>query len=334
MTVHASRTQGASPSSDGGAPIPAAEPDVAVARLHLRVGMLRMAHAELEELEARGALDADGRLALAEARWRTGDLEAAAEAASAYLRSGGDAPVAHVISAEWAAAIGRPGEARAAIERLGSVDAATLDAIFAGMPRRAFWPAAPNAAVETDTLFDAERPRGRPAVGAPSEAEAGAGGGAGSTARSGGAAGVGPDGRSGDIAAGGSTGQAAREAGAMGPGAAGSTALPEPGLWDARSGSSMDETPPAHHSDPSAQMELAKAELATDPASGTLRLALVLRQDPTLAPAVLEAVAARRGPVVDVLRGDAQRLLGRHLEAEASYAAAAVGVDAEARERA
>jgi len=44
---------------------------------------------------------------------------------------------------------------------------------------------------------------------------------------------------------------------------------------------------------------------------------------PDHAPAVLDAINLRREPDAALLRGDAQRLLGRHLEAEAAFDAAA-----------
>src|SRR4051812_25709902 len=68
--------------------------DVRIARLHLRLGMLTIALAELEELEGRSALDAEGLGALAEARWRAGDLEGAADAATRHLDGGGGDPIA------------------------------------------------------------------------------------------------------------------------------------------------------------------------------------------------------------------------------------------------
>src|SRR3954447_7414385 len=66
-----------------------ASEDLRLACLHLRLGMLTAARAELEDLEHRGELGAGGRAALAEARWRSGDLEAAGEAAQAHLAAGG-----------------------------------------------------------------------------------------------------------------------------------------------------------------------------------------------------------------------------------------------------
>ena len=46
---------------------------------------------------------------LAEARWRTGDLAGAGEAAQAYLATVAKRSIALVIAAEAVAAVGRPG---------------------------------------------------------------------------------------------------------------------------------------------------------------------------------------------------------------------------------
>ncbi len=114
-----------------------------LATLHLRLGMLPLARAELEAAAGRGKLDEPALLDLAEARWRTGDLAGAGEAAHAALARGLDAPLAYAIAAESIAALGRPSEARRlaghALEKMGG----SLDALFAGMPRSAIWPADP-----------------------------------------------------------------------------------------------------------------------------------------------------------------------------------------------
>jgi tetratricopeptide (TPR) repeat protein len=125
------------------------EPDLApggrsaalrIARLHLRMGSLALARAELESLAGRGALDEPALLDLAEARWRTGDTAGAGEAANAALERGAEDPLAFVIAAEAVAALGRPAEARRlaalATDRLDG----GLDALFAGMPRSGAWP--------------------------------------------------------------------------------------------------------------------------------------------------------------------------------------------------
>jgi hypothetical protein len=111
-----------------------------LARLHLRMGQLPLARAELEALAGRGDLDDDALLDLAEARWRTGDLAGAGEAAGALLASGREDGLALLIAAESVAALGRPGEARRMAARSLAVTAGSLDAVFAGMPRDPIWP--------------------------------------------------------------------------------------------------------------------------------------------------------------------------------------------------
>ena len=80
--------------------------------------------------------------------------------------------------------------------------------------------------------------------------------------------------------------------------------------------------------DPVAELAQARLELDGKPDQAFLRLALVLRHDPTLAPMVLDTLRLRREPAAALLRGDAQRLLGRHLEAEAAFDAAAESLEA------
>ena len=60
-----------------------------LARLHLRTGMLSLARAELETMAADGTLDTPALADLAEARWRSGDLPGAGDAAVAHLDAGG-----------------------------------------------------------------------------------------------------------------------------------------------------------------------------------------------------------------------------------------------------
>jgi hypothetical protein len=131
-----------------------AELDRRLARLHLRMGHLGLARAELEALAGAGDLGPDGLLGLAEARWRTGDLTGAGEAAQAHLAAGGDSIVALVIAAEATAAVGRPGEARRLAGRALERSDSSLEQIFAGMPRSLIWPADPSEAGQpTGMLF-------------------------------------------------------------------------------------------------------------------------------------------------------------------------------------
>lgn len=116
-----------------------------LAGIHLQAGSLALARSELEALASRGAVSAIGHAVLAEARWRGGDLERAAEAAAAHQAAGGGLPIAAVILAEAAAVAGDQDEAtrQMGLAGAGAADAPdALDRLFAGMPRRAAWPTA------------------------------------------------------------------------------------------------------------------------------------------------------------------------------------------------
>jgi hypothetical protein len=110
-----------------------------LARIHLRTGSLTLACAELETLAGRNQLDTAGRLDLAEARWRTGDLHGAGEAASAYLAANGEEVLGFVIAAEAAAMANRVAEARSYVEQAMQRYLSDLDPVFAGMARKAMW---------------------------------------------------------------------------------------------------------------------------------------------------------------------------------------------------
>ena len=265
--------------------------DIRIARVHLRLGQLTLARAELEDLLRREALDTNGLAALAEARWRTGEGDAAAEAAAAHLHAGGSDDVALCIAAEAAALDGRAADARELMDRLPVADAATLDAIFAGQPRRAPWPTAP--AERTDLGELRREAANRIDAGWPVPAIDRA-----------------PDR--------GPHRDPADDTGATG------AALPAPSRRPAPAVPRRIRA----QLDPLAELAQAKLELETRPDRAFLRLALVLRHDPTLAPSVLDALHLRREPTAALLRGDAQRLLGRHLEAEAAYDAAAENLEA------
>ena len=300
--------------------------DIRMATIHLRLGQLTLARAELEDLLGRDALDTDGLAALAEARWRTGEVTGAASAAEAHLDGGGTDPVAICIAAEAAAAEGRPGDARMIMDRLPIADAASLDALFAGMPRRAFWPAGPVDRSEMDEIRRETDSRGAPRGGS-REGQGVREPGSGAPAqlyRQGGAVGGAVD-----ATAAGEQGELAARA-VPGP----REVLEASGAWpadtparvagkDAQRGRHPLERRRKAQLDPRAEMERAADELGTKPEKAFLRMALALRADPTLAPAVLAAGHRRREPAAALLRGDAQRLLGRHLEAEAAFDAAA-----------
>ncbi|HEX7612526.1 MAG TPA: hypothetical protein VF371_07095 [Candidatus Limnocylindrales bacterium] len=112
-----------------------------LARIHLRTGSLTLARVELETLAGRNQLDTAGRLDLAEARWRTGNLHGAGEAALAYLAANGEEVLGFVIAAEAAAMVNRLAEARSYVEQAMQRYLSDLDPIFAGIGRKAMWSA-------------------------------------------------------------------------------------------------------------------------------------------------------------------------------------------------
>lgn len=298
--------------------------DLVLARVHLRTGSLSLARAELETLAGRDELDVDGLLDLAEARWRTGDLTGAGEAAVASL-DGDDGPlIALVVAAEAAAARGRPTEARRLIGRALTLADGSIDAVFAGMPRAAAWPpdasAPPPAAT---TLFDP-----------PTGPESAAGR---STSR-----GPAPSTRSDP--------ESDADAGPHDEGSS-TDAVPDPlsiGLWDAGSlgdDAVAPEEPEvgetlspdlaataeqAARDDALAETDLpfgdeelerGRAALASgDIEAAAVHLSFVLRLTPALAAVVVEVVADRGEPALAFVRGDAYRLVGREAEALRSYA--------------
>jgi hypothetical protein len=269
-----------------------------LAGIHLRLGSFALARAELEHLAAAEHLDVPGLADLAEVRWRMGDLQAAAEAAAAHLAANGVEPIARVIAAEAAAASGRPAEARLHSAAVAELTAADLDVRFAGMPRRAHWPAAPAGPAETLEAFGPDAgATGRPAARVRVDRDA-------------------------------------EPVGAADPAPVDDQG---PGLWTAHEGGLAGDRPrPAisHRAadvDPAHLMGRARAEIrsgnADRLAAGLDRLALALRLDPTLAPGVLEALGRRPEAAALLLRGDACRILGRTQEAEAAYLAAAAALD-------
>jgi len=112
---------------------------IRLARLHLKTGSLTTARAELEMLASRDSLDMTALLDLAEARWRTGDLDGAGDAATAYLADGGTEALGFVIAAEAAATGNRQADARRHTEEALARHLSELDRVFAGMPRKAMW---------------------------------------------------------------------------------------------------------------------------------------------------------------------------------------------------
>ena len=237
-----------------------------------------------------GDLDDDTLLALAESRWRTGDLPGAGEAAQACIGAGSKDILALVIAAEATAAVGRPGEARRIAGLALEGSDVPLDRVFAGIPRSLIWPADPSQAGQsTGMLFPGPEP-GRTGTGPPTAADP---------------ATLPSDGEP----------PSAAEARASGP-----------GLWDMRGGPRVagGELP-----DAGTELAAATAALADGRfGDGAIHLAVALRLASALAPAVLELIEAseRRTPELELIRGDAYRLAGHELEARRAYATAATGV--------
>ncbi len=303
--------------------------DLALARIHLRLGSLALARAELEALAGRDGLDGDGLVDLAEVRWRTGDIAGAGEAAAAALTDEEGPTVALVVAAEAAAAKGRPTEARRLATKALAAAEGSVDTIFAGMPRATAWPTDPMAPPPSPTtLFDpppgaaraaARVRRGRAALDAAAPSAAGTNG----------------------------TGAAAEVAATTGldpAAAAAAAALAAPGgtigLWGAETTTGMDEggglsdalaaaaeaqaeeelEAATHEPDPLEELDRARAAFAADrPDEAAVRASVVLRLAPSLAPAVLDLVADLPSAACALVRGDAYRLVGRELEARRAF---------------
>lgn len=281
-----------------------------LARLHLRTGATSLARAELETLAGRDALDDEALLDLAEARWRSGDLAGAGDAARAFLESGEETTVALAIAAEAAEALGRPVEARRLAGRAAAAGADALDAAFAGLPRSAIWPGTPAAGVQP-SLFEPltvepggdEAPLERPAPsGSPAEQppvvpepmDP-------SASPVGGTVGSGPS-------APGSGGSVAEPS--VGPGA--------PGFWEP-GGADLAELMPAARE----ALSAGAASLAAGrPEVAAIQLSVALRLQPELAAVIIDLVAPIADPRIELVRGDALRIAGREPEARRAWGAA------------
>jgi hypothetical protein len=292
--------------SDPSAPTTQRSPDLVLARLHLRLGSLSLARAELETLAGKDMLDAEGVVDLAEARWRTGDITGAGEAAALVIDDDEGPVLALIVAAEAAAARGRPSEARRlAAKALAAADG-SIDTIFAGMPRSPAWPPDPAAPPPSPTtMFDSPHP-GRGSGGRPP--------------RSSGE----PDGGVPGVAGPASQDHAGEMATSSGA-----------GLWDddlaaaaeaeAESAAAVDASLPSGDE----ALETGRQLLESgDDGGAALQLALVLRIAPALAPAVIDVISDRQDPGLAFVRGDAYRLVGRELDARRAYADAARPPDA------
>jgi hypothetical protein len=292
------------PASEVPGPRPAAgaavrDPDLILARVHLLLGLLSLARTELETLAGRGGLDDEAIRDLAEARWRTGDMAGAGEAAGAWLEGHPDDILGLVIAAESQAALGRPGEARRLAGRALERADGSLDPVFAGMQRSAIWPVEAGAASgPVGVLFDDLHPGPVPVRPLAAEAR--------------------PAGR-GDLA-----GPAPVAVPVDSIPSEGQSAAPAgPSLW----GEDATGLGPAAASDaldPAALFHQAQATLdAGHPAEAATGLILALRAAPGLAPAVLDLLSGRSEAILTLVRGDAERIVGREVEAMRDHALAA-----------
>jgi len=250
-----------------------------LARVHLRTGSFELARSELESLAGRRQLDPSAMLDLAEARWRTGHLVGAGEAARAYLASGGGEALGYVIAAESSADLGRLELALSLLDRAALRRPGGLDSIYAGMPTRmppaeASVPAVdvPAAALSGPSAREqAHEPASPAADAAPSNSRSGA---------------------------------------PVEPGSAG------PQLWGHEAGAIA-----------AGRAELEAGHLAV----AAVHLGVALRADPDSAASILEAIGERHDAGLELVRGDALRLLGREAEAVEAFAAAASALTDPAR---
>ncbi len=289
--------------------------DLRLARVHLRMGAHQLARAELEALAGEGSLDPEALLDLAEVRWRTGDLAGAGVAAQAYLGGGGESVLALVIAAEAGAASGRPTEARRLAGQAVERAAVPLEELFAGMPRSGVWPIEsdewPEPAGELFPIPPGTAARRDGTVEAGRRTQAG--------------------GRPDDTA----------DRAAAGPPRPAADGGPAAGLWDEPAGATVAEAgedPTAGAGvpatpEPATELAAARADLAAGRhGAAATRLAVILRLAPDLAPAVLDVLAPASAPpgaalgTLELVRGDAFRLVGREADARRAYAAASAAL--------
>jgi len=301
--------------------------DLRLARLHLRTGSVQLARAELEALAVLKALDVDAHLDLAESRWRAGDLVGAGDAVVEYLEGGGDEGLAYVIAAEASAAMGRVGDARRLARRALDRLTLPLERVFAGQPRSEVWPGPTDAEVQpVSTLFASPGPEpmrgGRIGLsGAPA-------------ASSGHVRPLDPLLASGQMDPWESPPTSTGSASEATPYEALSLGLDLERVENPRPAPVPFGAGPAARSrgseafDPVAELDGARRSIeAGDLERAGVRLALVLRARPALAPAVLDLARDVRGPVFDLVRGDALRMTGNEAAAQDAFAAAIRAVD-------
>jgi hypothetical protein len=281
-----------------------------LARLHLRGGLIALARAELEHMAGAGTLDREALVDLAEARWRSGDVDGAAEAAEAHLAAGGTEPIAHVVAAEALDRRGHMIDARGhsalVMERVGR----GVERLFAGESRSSAWPS------ETPGVMDAgasDPGRWGLLVGGSEVAD--------------------PDTRTWTLLEPPQPmydGQEAQGVPRNGKSFAARAGAP-PGpvvLTPVGPGSSLSELVDAGRAE-GLELEVVEGQIARGELVGVPeRLSLLLRMDRGLAPVILslaDRVIATKGPdatslsALHLLRGDVYRSLGREADATAAF---------------
>jgi len=291
------------PSADQ-APLLERTADARLARVHLRGGLLPLARAALEQMAGAGTLDRDALCDLAEVRWRSGDLEGAAEAASAHHASGGQEPLAALILAEDLRRIGHRDEARRLAAAVFERVAASVDILFAAEPRSDLWPAQDDGWMDLDAAApgrwgllvggsEVAAPQATTWVLAPMREPVGAS----------------------EPATAGQAGSVILPVGRGGPdrpgGRRSTTAIVMSGRLAGEELDAVDRT-------------LAEGRIA----AAAERLGVLLRLDPALAPVILSSAdkaVSMASPgsgglsALHLVRGDAYRILGRDIEAADAY---------------
>jgi hypothetical protein len=267
--------------------------------MHLRGGLLPLARAALEQMAGAGTLDREALVDLAEVRWRSGDLEGAAEAARAHHAAGGAEPMAYLVIAEHLLRHGQQADGMRLAGEVAARVGGALDVLFAGEPRSPGWP--PPTPEWMDRGASTPGRWGILAGGVEVAAPT-------------------PDtwapvpiARHGLVPSGGP-----RVPGAMGPAAIVRPGAPLSTAAVLLSGRAAgDELEAAQH---------AIAEGRPGGAAGLL--ALLLRADPALAPVILSLVdralagapaAPEAAASLLLVRGDAYRVLGRDIEAQTAF---------------
>lgn len=304
--------------------------DLTLARVHLRLGCLALARAELEALAGRDGLDDAGMVDLAEARWRTGDIAGAGDVAAAVLGDGDDGPlITLVVAAEASLARGRPTEARRYSTKAMEAADGRIDDVFAGMPRGPVWPTdSTTLHLPPPTLFDVPAvelaavpglPTGRDTTADPTTTIDDPGGpelpGAHQPDTIAFWEADGPATDAADVALAGASTESAPDPAQASREPAGPTPAPTP-------------PGPAHAPDSGPDEEAggdsflmgAEALDRGDVQRAAVQLALALRLSPALAPSILEVIDRRTDRELAFVRGDAYRLVGREADARRAYA--------------